>query len=357
MTRKYTAYVGPFQQSLSGIIAKAEDSGSDDPYFSDEHAKSVGLKLFKRGTNTSKSSGSLRSSSSVRSVELFDQRTDDEDDQLVLMRSLGTKPDKSSLSATPSPSKPATGLQKSVSFAPKPTGFRPVLSASLSAPSKSAPASTKRNFVDHTSNIGESIIILDSEDKESDSLRLRSSQSSKASNSRSSRYSPPDEASDYDDYTSESKGSAVYRPSSKGDSSFAESTDAKDHSDTIDTSEYSGSKIRNKTLDSTISDLTISGIHEGKVDLNKRGSLELEGDRSAHERSADLSKGSGTGSAHQEMELKKTPTVLSAQTPLTNSSTISPFADLRDDDDDASESLALSESNDAFPFLEESQED
>ena len=352
-------YVGPFQQSLSGIIAKAEDSGSDDPYFSDEQAKSVGLRLLKRGTNTSKSSGSLRSSSSVRSVELFDQNIDDDEDQLVLMRSLGTKTYRSPIGSTPSPARPTSAVQKSVSFAPKSTAVRPVLSTSLSAPLKSDPAPVRRISADRASYVGESIIVLGSEEKESDSLRLRTSQSSKSSHSRSSRYSPSDEASDYDDYTSESKGSTAYKASSKGDISFADSSDAKDNSDTIDTSEFSGSKVRSKTLDSTISELTLSGIiQEGKVDLKKRLSQEFEGDRRAQEQSADLSKSSGRSPVLQEAELKKAPTVSTTQTPLTNSSTISPFADLRDnDDDDASESLALSESNDAFPFLEESQED
>ena len=356
MTKKY---LGPFQQSLSGIIAKAEDSGSDDPYFSDDHAKSVGLKLLKRGTSTSKSSGSLRSSSSARSVELFDQTVDNDDDQFVLMRSLSTKPFKSPVGGMLQPAKAAaTAMQKSVSFAPKSTSPRPMLSTSHSSPSKSDPASLKRTSTDHTANVGESIIIIDSEDKVSEGLRLRSSQSSKTSNSRSSRYSPSDEASDFDDYNSESKGSTARESTSKVDWSLADSSDAKDNSDAMDSSEYSGSKMRSKTLDSTISDLTLSGIHEGRVNLQKRGSQESEGPHNFHEQSSDIDKIAGFSSALQGTDLKKPPIVSTTQTPLTNSSTISPFADLREnDEDDASESLALSESNDAFPFLEESQDD
>ena len=368
-SKKYSAYLSRFQQSLSGVIAKAEDSGSDDPHITDKQANSIGMKLLKHGTGTGKSSDSFRSTTSVRSSEFFDQNSDDEDDQFVLMRSLGGRPTVNSLEKTPSLKKPAVTIQKSVSFEARPDVPSPARALSFKISTKSGPADHDKLPSSLPGGVGESIIVINSDEKGSDPLRLRTSQaSSKASSSRSGRYSPSDERSNLDDYRSESKERHAVGKG-KNDDSLSET---KDKSGTIDSTETSGYKNRSKTLDSTISDLTMSGIHEEKGDFNISGVPENDASRGSEKsspdtlgRSRDLSENDGASTSRQfsfsSSEVTKpnlTSMVSTTKTPLTNSSTISPFAELKEnDEDDASESLALSESNDAFPFLEESQDD
>jgi hypothetical protein len=348
-----SSHLNQFQRSVGKVLGQAGDSGSEEHYSTDKRANSVSMRLLRRGdkeASTNKSLESMRSSYSPRSSELFDRDEDGEDDQLVLMRSLGGLPQKSI--STPD----ATSLA---------AGRRVIASQDMAS----------------SLIINEDVLHLRRSDSSSKSSMLNTSRTS----TLPKRYSPP-ENTYQDDFQSESKvqGSQLRGEDSYSHvSSISRERDSKHDADaSVEMSALSAStlsqsqptasaKRASQTFNSGISDLTSSGLQgDGYDDRKSRSDYKRSefNESKLSEMSVSQDSSSRPGRKSVEFSLRdedkrggqRDTTERTAmgvaepgsanRTPQSTSSALSPFQTLFDDEGE--ESLALSESNDLFPMLD-----
>lgn len=327
-------------------MASGEDSGSDSYISSDKRAAAVSLKVHK-DEFTAKSMESFQSDSSTRSMDMFDRQDDEE--QYVLMRSLQGAPSKGVATTAP--------VNRRFSVSQDPMSSLVV----LDAPS-----------VDEYSKLS--------------LASYQTSASSKSGAAKKDRYSSPEETTYFDDETSEGKRGgdddsfsrvSSYTNEVKSDleGSREETSVSAATRSSISGADESKTDIdrrrssNNQTLASAMSDLTSSGLMEEHIralhrseskdesideSTNTRARKSVEFDRDTHSGIDSGVKAAPPTKPARKIETPTHSSTGSRMTPLSMASASSPFADL---EEEGEESLVLSESNDAFPFLEESYDD
>lgn len=321
-----SSHLDDYKRSFSRVLSDAEDSGAEERHNSESKGEGGTLRLLQRGgytgANTSKSIESLRSVYSSRSIDSFNRRgdndEDDDDGSSVLMRSLM------------SPLKPS-----------KPT---------------KASHGTKSAHLD----LASSVVILPGTQM---LTGMNSSESSSAVNSKATTvpqsYKPR--------YGSQREGDYEGEDYEENKSSGRLSAKQLDRSGPE--KESGMTAVGTRTTSSAISDLTSSGLQssarsrklsqtQGSDVMSHVSSDDLSGS-SRTRKSTDLSRQTDNTPAERRDSYKAEPSKLLKQSMSVSErsvasrtpTSLSPNNEMNEEDGD--ESLALSESNDAFPFLEE----